>query len=341
MIHTLRENETIDELTQIFSCEKSDITDVSGSIAMSPVEGMSVWLSLGGIVSFDEVTLARSDKELFIHPNAKISCIYKPTSNSESFVGADSLLQNASSLYIDAYSLKEEVLELANDYPAINACKIANTSPCFYLSDPDKYAPDNILEQLLVDLSFKEYTRCLVSVDEPKKISSYKKIRESLKGVDIQTDICAPYRVLKEGGIKNEDGRYYYIVERNVLDFESFSSNIMNIAKIYASQNVGCMIHPRAASINKKTGKVSFPDISEISTLLNTIKGKISFDSVSQLAHCTYSSNNEEVSLIFEDFKSLYAKLSFLSDNKINYILTQGEESLTLVKNLFGIIKPV
>lgn len=339
MIHTMRENETSRELVQIFSCEETDIFSVSGKQADSLTEGMSVWIGLGYIPHFDKKNFALTKKPLFSHEELKLSCIYTPQSNEESFVGADILAQNASFVYIDAYNITENLLNLPYDYPAINACIMSKHSPAFVINEPSLYAKENILEQLLHDLSFKEYTRCLINVPSYKDIQAFNILKESLNSAAIAVEVAAPHRVFSEASGDIAAEKYFYRPERNVLDFESFTNNVSHIAELFGASKTGCVVHPSAARINKESGKVEFLCAEEVQEAIASHVDKISFDEASQLAHCTYSDDKGSYSLIFEDYRTLCAKISFLLKSKITDILTQQENYLNAVKNIVSLIE--
>lgn len=327
MIHIMRENDTIEKVSQIFGVNSDDtIKHNTYGTNLLCTEGSSIWIPCESRVEFNEITDERMNYPLNKEGWFNISAIHKPENSDTAFVPADLWGRDLNEMFIDGYIIEETNLNLPYDYPAINACILNNVRPSFAIREPSLYLKDDITQQLLHDLSFKEYEKGLIIADNEEEGKCACELGNALISDGYEISIAGNCRTLTS--LKNENAvkdasRVWYMTEKNIFDFDSFETNIKKLLSTVAnSDNLGVIYTPRCVKIKKKSGIIEHINEAEIARAIheNDVK-KVFFDEDSQLNIFTVNDIKDETySYVYEDLRSIYAKCAFLKDMKIKNI---------------------
>lgn len=348
MLHIVRKNETLEDIAKIYATEVDRIAKCNFLETYGPLcENTCIWVPNGKYTEFLMDEIEASNNHIFplytggIKKNTKIETEYEKRSMSAQanfeckqgespFVPIDLYGRALDRIYLDIYDPEGENLNLPNDYPAINACEINGIEYCFALKRPKEYLNREMLRQLLYDLSFKNYPRALIIVNEEEETKYASLLAQELKIERYKTDIAAPLCLLESCAWPDFDD-IYYMTEHNVFDFESFSDNIEKLTSVATIKKAGVFYMPRGADINKTTHcvkNISLKDVYE--TLKREKVEKISFDDRTQLCFISYLSDEQTHNILFEDYRSLYAKANLMQQKGIHKIIFSGLSSETI-----------
>jgi hypothetical protein len=304
-------------------------------------ENLGVWVPNGKYTLFLKEEIAAGPDHIFplfaggLSKNMKIEKEYAPRSLSAyglftcsagetPFVPIDLYGRALDRIYLDIYDPNGENLNLPNDYPAINACDINRIEACFALRNPKQYLNEEMLRQLLYDLSFKNYPRALLLISEEDELRHAGLLARELQTDRYKTDIAAPVSVL-EGADLSDFNEIYYQKESNVFDFESFAENIGKLCARTGPEKAGVLYAARGADINKTAHTVKNVTLKDVYERLKQEKiDKISFDDRTQLCFVSYISDGETHNMLFEDYRSLYAKLNLMQEKGMGKIIFSG-----------------
>lgn len=341
MIHIIRENETIEDIAHIYdvSIEKIMNYNADNSFCVNA----SIWVDSGGVVGFNEIT-----KEIELGPYYKfeglnLSMINKVESLNESFVPVDNWARDCKQVFIDGYDVDNErnELNLPYDYPSINACSVNNIVPSFVLCNIAKYESDFIINMLLNDLSFKEYKNVLIIVKKKDELASAKKLKNVLKNDGFGVFAAMEYNLIKNCDYLSGFDLVYYMTEKNIIDFDSFVQKVSDLIWLMGNDNLGLLYTPRFVDINKANNEISYLNMADVRKIADVYKiDKINFDEDSQLCWMRYTKDNFVHSLLFEDYRTFYAKASFLKENQIkNICFNECSAYANVLGKIFGIVK--
>lgn len=369
MIHVVRKNETIEDLENIYNVRSDEIKKANFyNDHMSCRENNAIWIPLKNRLYFpsEEESLSKICKinradinkvkalnkinHEKIPANVKVllpdidsmkfelSAIHKVTSGETSFVPIDIYGKTMSQVWIDGYDLLENNLNLPYDYPAIQASILHQIVPRFVLNDLHRYASDEIFNQLIHDLSYKEYDGGLLILNSENEIDDAYKIAQGLIDEKYDVSIAATIKILKAMNNTIHFKNIYYIAEKNIFDFDSFTENILSLKSRIPSDKLGIIYKKGIADINKNKLHIEYIHLKDIETIVaNHNPPRITFDEKSQLCFLSYSVENDQHNVVFEDIRTFYAKADFLLRENINKIII-AQVDKEMIK-YYGVLK--
>jgi spore germination protein YaaH len=361
MIHILRENETIDDISALYGVESEKIglynktnTFKTNQAIWIPVNKKLVFLeeeetifSLCEKYDFkqsellplnqNQITYEKDDKVVLPSTQTnrfEIYSIYSLKQEENILSDIDEFAQHLDGVFLDGYTIENSTLKIPVDYMAINNCLINKLEVCFVLNNISGFTETEIMDSLLADLTFKEYTNALVYLNSVDDIAMFDKVRDNLFGYGINLSVCASDDVLYRLMDSDQILKVYYLPKKNSFDFDSFDETITSLLKIFPAEKLGYVCGFAMADINKTNVKIAYPDISVLEDyLLKYEVHEISFDDDSQLCLIRYSDGDDEHNVIFEDVRTIYAKLKYLLDKGVSKILTPKTDSMISIVN--------
>jgi hypothetical protein len=342
MLHIVRKNETLEDIAKIYATEADKIAQYNflenyGLLC----ENTGVWVPNGRYTVFLNEEIGAGQEHVFplfasgIRKNTKIEKEYTSRGLSAyglftcrqgetPFVPIDLYGRVLERIYLDIYEPNAENLNLPNDYPAINACDINHIEACFLLRKPKEYLNKEMLNQLLYDLSFKNYPRALIVADDEDEMKYAGLLAHELQTERYKTDIAAPISILEAAPL-SDFSEISYMTEGNVFDFESFEENINKLCAVSSPEKMGVVYTARGADINKTTHTLSNIALKDVYDLLKREKiEKILFDDRTQLCFVSYTADEQTHNVLFEDYRSLYAKARLMLEKGVDKIIFPG-----------------
>lgn len=353
MIHIMRENETLEDIAFIYGVDKEKILSKNPPFTIFhkncavyiPLEYELYFTeeeistaALGKVVGTDEEFLLRIngiEKSCVIPKNTrvkvrkreaikkeKISCIYRTEDVNSDFVNIDRNQYISSKIYLDCYNISGNSLDLAGDYPAINACKVNNIDCGFYLDDLKRFADEDIILQLKHDLRYKSYTEVLLNVKNISETESCKYLTDCFRNIGLNVSVKADENGINALNYEDYD-TLYYSSRRNIFDFSSFTDIVSSLMDKIPVRYLGYDMKMCVADIHRENMKITYPDIRRIKEIHGMYTPEISFDDISRLCFFRYEENGIH-NVIYEDLRTLYAKANYLRDCGMEKFLING-----------------
>ncbi|MCL1914491.1 MAG: hypothetical protein FWG10_11615 [Eubacteriaceae bacterium] len=344
MIHIIRHNEDTTALSKLYSVEEQDILKAN---PFEPVENLAIWLPTSCQYLFlkepssllkiarnmslpiDEMQKLNGDIDIELPRNTKIAL---PSQQSSAFaIFATTSAQGAlmaphmpsavKGIFIDEFSFEESGLRTEYDPGGINACLSNNIQACFVAKDLNRYLDRNIYEQLLHDLLYKEYTAALLFV-EPGDVAAFHALKESLNNYGLNLYVAGDFSTLNSIGGDERAKGFFLRQSSGAFDFETFTESISALANKAGHERMGYHCELSAVQIIRHTGQWQPISTSQLAQILGSAENpNIRFDSESQLCHTARSSSYGPIDVLFEDFRSLYAKLAYMRDIDVPLLL--------------------
>ncbi len=342
MIHILRENESLSDIAEIYGVDESGIAVYNPYALLC--ENSCVWVNSGGIISFSEEDGKKDTVPFVKHDDVRFSAVHTSLNCDDGFVPVDNWGRNFSEIFIDSYRLDPDTKELVlpYDYPAINACMINGLLPSFVITDPVGFCGEDAYNALLTDLSFKEYQNVMITAKNMKEYEAAVKLGKVLKNDNFGMNLALPSRLFASVENNGLFDMFYYQTEKNIIDFGSFSENILSLIEKFQLSHIGVLYTPRYVDVSKNDGRIIYANsetAKEIFKLshLNSVK----FDDDAQLCYFRYKEQGgAKHTLLFEDMRSFYAKLSFMLEKGVKNICFWGcEEQTCVLSEILGLVK--
>ncbi len=353
MIHIMRENETIEDIAYIYG------TTTDAIISQNPIhtiyaQNSAVYIPLKNEVYFTDRNI--STKELssltacdedelctknhlgrghiipgnfrvilprqIIIKKEMISSVYSTKDINSDFVSIDRNHEYASKVFIDCYDVTGTNLNLPEDYPSINACRINDINAGFYIGDVSLFADEDILMQLKHDLRYKSYSEVLLNVKNVAEADSCRYLAECFRSIGLNVSVKSNENVLRSLEYEEYD-TLYYSARRNIFDFSSFTNVISELLSIIPARYLGYDMKMCAADIHKESMKITYPDIASVKAVYSLHCPEISYDDISRLCFFRYNEGGVH-NVIYEDMRTLYAKACFLRERGVEKFLTDG-----------------
>lgn len=342
MIHILRKNESLSDIAEIYGVEENELAIYNPNAFLC--ENSCVWVNSGGIVSFSESDGSRNTAPFENHEDVRLSAVHTALSCDDGFVPVDNWGRGLSEIFIDSYRIDPDTKELVlpYDYPAINACIINGLLPSFVITSPVEFCSEEAYNALLTDLSFKEYQNVMITAKNLREYEAAVKLGEVLKNDNFGMNLAFSSRILPKVEDNGLFDMFYYQTEKNIIDFVSFSENILSLTEKFPLLHTGVLYSPGYVDVNKSDGRVIYADgktakeIFELSRLSN-----VKFDDEAQLCYFRYKEKTgTEHTLLFEDMRSFYAKLSFMLEKGVKNICFWGcDEQTCVLSKILGLVK--
>lgn len=350
MLHVIRANESIDDIAKIYDIDAQEILKANKNTCIA--QNSSVWVPCPNLCYFSErdeavsyisrvcgvesgeLTAFNKNIGETVHKNMRVAlpriennffevfAVCEVNEDNEYATPIPQMSRHIKGAFIDGYKVVSNKLNQPYDYQAINDCLDAKIGAYFVINEIFRFSDEALTNQLLHDLSFKDYSAALIMLSGKDDMPVFEKLSGILNRFGINVSACGDESVL--GLIQDISNLKYvfYKPRRNTFDFDSFAETFEMLSKSIPRDQLGYYLHIYSADIDKTNMRINYPDISFIS-----LKGKeydvthIDFDEESQLCILRYTENANEHNAIFEDLRSLYSKLSYLKDNDINKLI--------------------
>ena len=357
MIHIMRENETTDDLGEIYGVNKNLITIKNSPHAIFS-EGSAVYIPTEGEVFFTErdMTLPEvslktgvSEEVLIKHnphiqnkvikKNTRISYplngslkdifsgMYRLSGINSDFTEIDRKNTVASKIFIVCYKKDANGIILPADYPAINACRINGIIPAFYIDSPEEFSDEDTLSQIKQDLVYKDYREVLINVRFRREIPHAKILTEFFRSIDLAVSLKGNEKILTEFEYENYN-TLYFAPRRNIFDFNGFAGAIDELIDHIPVRYLGYEFTHHAARVDKTDMKIDYPSAEEIKNIFERNSCRISYDELSKLCFYRYGEDNSK-NVIYEDLRGIYSKAKYLHGCGIDrFLLSELSEDV-------------
>lgn len=355
MIHILRKNETTNDICNIYGIREDELLRENPHTVFA--ENSAVYIpsareiyftknecnakSLSEKLGIDEDIFCETNhikKGNIIPANMRVlgrettpdrklfSAVFAVKSVNADFVNADRKAHLYSRIFVDCYKSDGDNINLPEDYPALNACRINGISAGIYINDISSFCNEEVLLKIKQDLKYKDYGEVLLNVPAPSYIDSLGYITDFFLDAGMKVSIISDESVLRKLDYSHYD-TLYYSSKRNIFDFASFTAVMDALTEAVPAGIIGYHLKMCAADIKRDTMKINYPHISHIRDLYEKTKAQISYDIDSKL--CFFSDTSQNRNYIYEDYRTIYAKCAYLSQKGISkFITTEPDEAM-------------